>query len=261
MIWRRLAAGKQHPLGRWYFQSQAARMTVRERRLSELFDGVITVSPEDSRIARDEYRLRNVLGDVPAGVDTDYFKPPAVPAPATTLGFLGSMDWMPNIEAVQWFAKEILPGLTDDARLVVIGRNPPRSIRDLADADPRIEVTGTVDDVRPWLARCGILVVPLLSGGGTRIKIMEALAAGLPVISTTVGAEGLGLNDGEHLLIADSAADFRDAVAGLIGDDDRRLRLGQAGRRLVEEQCGWKRATDEFLRHAAKVIRSDMAAD
>jgi glycosyltransferase involved in cell wall biosynthesis len=257
-IWKRLAAGKRNPVARWYFGLQAARMARWERRLSQIFDGVIMVSPEDTELARKEYGLENVLGEVPAGVDTDYFQPGRRNGgQEPTIGFLGSMDWMPNIEAVKWFADDIFPRLKDaipGVRLMVIGRRPPASIRALASRDSRIEVTGTVDDVRPYLDRCDLLTVPLLSGGGTRIKIMEGLAAGLPVVATTVGAEGLGLVDGEHLLIADSAEEFAAAVREVISDQGLRQRLSASGRDLVLAEYGWARAADVFMEHCQKVL-------
>lgn len=258
-IWKRLAAGKRNPIARWYFGSQFRRMVKWEKRLSEIFDGVVMVSPEDTAFARQEYGLGNVLGDVPTGVDPDYFQTGerTSDGPAT-IGFLGSMDWMPNIEAVQWFVKEIFPEVKSEvpgARLLVIGRRPPASIRAMAEQDPQIEVTGTVDDVRPFLARCDFLTVPLLSGGGTRIKIMEALAAGLPVVSTTIGAEGLGLVDEEHLLIADSAPEFARAVARMAGDPALRQRLSAGGSALVRADYSWARATDLFMDHCEKLRR------
>ncbi|MFT5105480.1 MAG: glycosyltransferase involved in cell wall biosynthesis [Verrucomicrobiales bacterium] len=257
-IWKRLAAGKRNPIARWYFGSQFKRMAKCERRLSELFDGVIMVSPEDTAFARDEYGLGNVLGDVPTGVDPDYFQPSenGSDGPAT-IGFLGSMDWMPNIEAVQWFVKDIFSTVktkTPDSHLLVIGRRPPASIKAMGENDSQIEVTGTVDDVRPYLARCAFLIVPLLSGGGTRIKIMEALAAGVPVVSTSIGAEGLGLVDGEHLLIADSAEDFAAAVSRMAADPAMRKRLSAGGSALARAEYGWARATAIFMHHCENVL-------
>jgi len=252
-IWKRLAAGKKNPIARWYFGKQYRRMAKWEKELSKIFDGVIMVSPEDTAMARSEYGLDNVLGDVPTGVDPDYFEgDERGSGETTTIGFLGSMDWMPNIEAVQWFADEIFSQVKSeitDCKLVVIGRKPPASILRLAENDAQIEVTGTVDDVRPYLQRCDFLIVPLLSGGGTRIKIMEALAAGLPVVSTTIGAEGLGLVDGEHLLIADSAADFAAAVVRMAGDEQLRLRLSNSGIALVRAEFGWDGVTEIFIDH------------
>ena len=227
-----------------------------EKRLSEMFDGVIMVSPEDTEFARREYGLKKVLGDVPAGVDADYFQPGDLrQGRAATLGFLGSMDWMPNVEAVTWFVEEVFPEVkktVDGVNLLVIGRRPPPPIEALAAKDQDIEVTGTVDDVRPYLERCDLLVVPLLSGGGTRIKIMESLAAGLPVVSTSVGAEGLGLVNGEHLLVADTAREFVAAVTQLISEPEMRHQMSAKGRALVQADFSWDRATKVFMDHAQK---------
>lgn len=196
LIWQRLAAGRSSSVGRWFFRRQHRRMQQWEARLSSIFDGVVTVSPEDAELARSEYGLTNVLGHVPTGVDSGAFKPapPLAPGLSPTVGFLGAMDWMPNIEGVLWFVREVLPLVRQrvpGTRFKIIGRNPPPSIRALATAESGIEVTGTVDDVQPHVHGCNLIVVPLLSGGGTRIKIFECMAMGVAVVSTTIGAEGL----------------------------------------------------------------------
>ena len=258
-IWKRLAEGKKNPVARWYFHEQFRRMHEWEELLSRRFSGIITVSPEDTKYARDTYQLDNVLGDVPTGVDTSYFKPthPKETTPEITVGFLGSMDWMPNIESVHWFVNDIFPSIrqhVSNIKFLIIGRRPPRSVTSLAEKDTSIEVTGSVEDVRPYLGRCDMLVVPLRSGGGTRIKIMEALAAELPVVSTSVGAEGLGLVDGEHILIADSAEDFAKSVCLLAANASLRKILGTTGASLVEAKHGWGPVTDDFLDHCVKLL-------
>jgi glycosyltransferase involved in cell wall biosynthesis len=260
-VWKRLADGKKSFVARQYFRNQFRRMHRWEKRLSLPFDCVITVSPEDTHFARHHYQLKNIAGDVPTGVDPDYFKPsPAKPeSDRTVIGFLGSMDWMPNIEAVLWFVEEVFAlvkaGLPQ-TELHVIGRRPPRSILALSEQDPSIKVTGTVEDVRPYLEQCDILVVPLLSGGGTRIKIMEALAAGLPVVSTTIGAEGLGLIDGEHILIADDPPSFAKQILSLARDPAQRARIATKGRELVQAQHGWESTTAHFLRHCRSALHN-----
>ncbi|MEM9017889.1 MAG: glycosyltransferase, partial [Verrucomicrobiota bacterium] len=208
-IWKRLAREKKNLATQLYFRDQYSRMFEAERLLSEKFESVITVSPEDAERCREDYGLSNVLGAVATGVDTDFFRPPERAAPASgRIGFLGSMDWMPNIECVHYFVREILPRVRKnlpEARFRVIGRNPASSVRRLGEEDHGIEITGTVEDVRLHLDQCDLVVVPLQSGGGTRIKIFEAMAQGVPVVSTTIGAEGLPVKDGTDILIADSA--------------------------------------------------------
>jgi polysaccharide biosynthesis protein PslH len=249
-IWERLAAEKKNPLMRLLFRDQAARMREAEKALSAQCQGVIAVSPEDAADFREDYGLENVLGDVPTGVDTAFFSPPGPRTPEPGLiGFLGSMDWMPNIECVHHFVRDIFPGILarhPAARFLVIGRDPPPSLRCLTSDDDRVILTGTVEDVRPFLDRCEVLVVPLRSGGGTRIKIFEAMAQGVPVVSTTIGAEGLPVPDGEAVLLADDPASFASAVVALLESPELRERLSRRARELVVADHGWEAVTEVF---------------
>lgn len=250
-IWERLATEKANPLVRLLFRDQARRMREAEIALSGKFQGVVAVSPEDAADFRNGYGLGNVLGDVPTGVDTDFFRPPRPRRPeAGLIGFLGSMDWMPNIECVHHFVRDIFPTVLrrhPDARLLVVGRDPAPSLRRLAADDGRIVLTGTVDDVRPHLDRCEVLVVPLRSGGGTRIKIFEAMAQGLPVVSTTVGAEGLPVRDGETILIADEPGAFAEAVVRLLESPELREELATRAREVLVQHHSWASVADHFL--------------
>jgi glycosyltransferase involved in cell wall biosynthesis len=260
-IWERLAAEKKHPLVRLLFRDQARRMREAEIALSAECAGVIAVSPEDASDFRDDYGLTNVLGDVPTGVDTGFFHPssPRRPEPGL-IGFLGSMDWMPNIECVHHFVRDIFPAILarcPQSRLLVIGRDPAPSLRRLASENERVILTGTVDDVRPHLDRCEVLVVPLRSGGGTRIKIFEAMAQGVPVVSTTIGAEGLPVTDGEAILIADEPSAFAGAVVGLLESPERRERIATRARERVVEAHGWERVAGDFLECCHQTLKSN----
>jgi glycosyltransferase involved in cell wall biosynthesis len=167
------------------------------------------------------------------------------------IGFLGSMDWMPNIECVHHFVRDIFPDVLarhPDARFVVIGREPAPSLQRLAAEDERIILTGTVDDVRPCLDRCEVLVVPLRSGGGTRIKIFEAMAQGVPVVSTTIGAEGLPVRDGETILLADDPAAFAKAVGDLLESPVLREHLSDHARDLLVRDHSWTAVAETFIR-------------
>jgi glycosyltransferase involved in cell wall biosynthesis len=251
-IWERLAAEKSNPLVRLLFRDQAARMREAEKALSVRCRGVIAVSPEDAADFRVEYGLENVLGDVPTGVDTAFFAPPVPRMPEPGLiGFLGSMDWMPNIECVHHFVRDIFPDVLarhPAARFLVIGREPAPSLQRLAAEDERIILTGTVDDVRPCLDRCEVLVVPLRSGGGTRIKIFEAMAQGVPVVSTTIGAEGLPVRDGETILLADDPAAFAKAVGDLLESPVLREHLSDHARDLLVRDHSWTAVAETFIR-------------
>jgi glycosyltransferase involved in cell wall biosynthesis len=249
-IWKRLAEAEASSIKRRYLHLQYQRMFKWEDRLSRLFDGVITVSPDDSRLARELYGLTNVLGDVPTGVDVDFFKPGLPPAsPPFWLGFLGSMDWMPNIDACQFFLDEIFPQVLaqrPDCRLKIIGRNPPTSLQERA--SDQVVITGTVDDVRPHVQSCHAILVPLRAGGGTRIKIYEAMAMGVPVISTTIGAEGLPVTHGETILLADHPQKFAEAVLELMGTPSLAAKISRQGREAVENLHSWSAATAKFMK-------------
>lgn len=251
-IWERLAANQSSLTKKWYLGIQHRRMKRWEARLSSLFDGVITVSPEDAEISRTEYRLTNVLGHVPTGVDVLSFQPapPRPPGQPFVMGFLGSMDWMPNIDATLDFVHEILPSVRaklPDCRFKIIGRKPPAKIRELAVADAGIEVTGTVEEVQSHVHQCDVIVVPLKAGGGTRIKIYEAMAMGVPVVSTTIGAEGLAVTPGENILIADGAAAFAASLLSLAQDRAFSGRLAEKARKEVETNLSWTKAASCFM--------------
>ncbi len=258
-IWKRLAETAGNPVKRAYLSSQYHRMLEAEKKLSECFDGIVTVSPEDSAFCCGQYQLRRVLGDVPTGVDVDAFKPPVLLAAAPVIGFLGSMDWMPNIEGVLWFAREVLPKLRErlpEVRVKIIGRNPPASIRALA-ADAAIEVTGTVPEVEPHVHECRMIAVPLLAGGGTRIKIFEAMAMGVPVLSTTIGAEGLPVRHGDEIEIADDAAAFAEGALKLLSNASAAAAMAHRARELMEQRFSWRFAAGKFLELCGKVTETD----
>lgn len=153
------------------------------------------------------------------------------------------MDWLPNNDAVIYFINEVLPLIwkkKDDVRFTIVGKGPSRQMLDAAEKDPRIIVTDRVDDVRPFIDRSRIFVVPIRVGGGTRLKILEAMSMEKAVISTSVGAEGIRHSDGENIVIQDEPQGFADAVLSLIGDHDRELRMGKAGRKLVRSVYDWE---------------------
>lgn len=257
LIWKRLFEQASHPLKRAYFRGQWRRLAAFEKETGGRFDGVAGVSGEDCRLMRSDYGLDNVLGAVPLGVDTAFFDAvPRKPKPYS-IAFLGSMDWMPNMDAVQYFVSDVFPAIRREmsgAVFTVIGRNPPPAIRELAEKDPAIRVTGTVPDVRPFLSEAAAVVVPLRVGGGTRIKIYEALAANVPVVSTGIGMEGLPLSHGEHLLVADNASAFAESTLELLRHPEKAGQMAARGRRLVEERFGWKAATDLFLGYCREAM-------
>ncbi len=194
---------------------------------------------------------------VPTGVDTSYFVPNGPPESATGLVFTGSMDWYPNEDAILHFVDAILPHVLREvptASLTVVGRKPSARLR-MATAGLPVRIIGRVDDVRPYVSKAAVYVVLLRVGGGTRLKIFEALAMGKAVVSTTVGAEGLPLSTGHHFVRSDDPADFALAVVSLMRDEGRRRSLGRAGRRLMEERYSWPRVARDFEARCEETIR------
>jgi sugar transferase (PEP-CTERM/EpsH1 system associated) len=245
-IWRRHAETTQGFL-RPLYGAQYRRMLRYEAGALERFDAVLTVSDADRATFARIYpgAHRTPVEVVPTGVDTSYFAPrdqsEPVPALPPRLVFTGSMDWLPNEDAMVHFCADVLPSIRrvrPDLELAIVGRAPTAGVRRLA-TDPRVLVTGRVDDVRPFVRDASLYIVPLRIGGGTRLKIFEAMAMGLPVVSTTVGAEGLPVTPGTHLVVADGADAFAHAVLTLLDDDERRRQLGAAARALVASQYDW----------------------
>ena len=250
MIWQRHASLPQHPLRRIYMRLQWRRMLRYEAQQCRRFAHVIAVSALDAEVIRHEYAAASV-GYVPTGVDLEYFR--AVrprPPDSRELVFIGSMDWMPNEDGVRWFAGEVFNRIQErvaGARLTVVGRSPSPAVRELAARNPAIEVTGTVADVRPYLERGAVSVVPLRIGGGTRLKIYEAMAMGIPVVATTIGAEGLPLRHGEQLLIADSTDQQVASICELLTDQRRAAALSANALQHVQEHCSWDAVAQSFL--------------
>jgi glycosyltransferase involved in cell wall biosynthesis len=242
-LWRRHAEQAPHVALQRYFRLQAGRMARFEQHVCSHVSHVLAVSNEDARLLRQDYGLTS-LGVVPNAVDADYYLPGSAEGRPGDLVFVGSMDWMPNDDAMKWFLQEILPRVRRAqpvCRVGIVGRHPSSALRRLASQMGHIEVTGLVDDVRPWLWGSAVAIVPLRVGSGTRLKIYEAMAAGLPVVSTTLGAEGLELQPGRDFLQADRADDFAAACVSLLEDSERRRALGARGQQVARENS-WERA-------------------
>jgi glycosyltransferase involved in cell wall biosynthesis len=261
MIWRRLCALEQTPWKRALFELEWRKLRAREADACRRANLTIAVS-EDDRGRLEAIAPGIHAASIPTGVDTSYFTPNGYHAHPNRLVFSGSMDWHPNEDAVAYFADAILPrirALVPDVSLTVVGRNPSARLRDLA-SRAGIVLTGTVDDVRPSIAEGEVYVVPLRAGGGTRLKIFEALAMAKPVVSTTVGAEGLAIEPGRHFVAADDPAGFADAVIALLRDPDRRRALGRAGRELVDASYAWPTVARAFEERCEEVISQHVHA-
>jgi polysaccharide biosynthesis protein PslH len=255
LIWRRLARIETRPWRRALLEIEWRKMRRAEARACRRVRLTLAVSGEDrERLAEAAPGAR--VAAIPTGVDLDYFHPNGIAERAASLVFVGSMDWYPNEDGVLHFLEAVLPRVrraAPGATLTVVGRSPSARVR-AASALAGAEVTGTVDDVRPYVARSAVFVVPLRVGGGTRLKIFEALAQGKSVVSTRIGAEGLPLVPGRHFLQADDPEDFAQAVVALLRDPARRAELGAAGRRLVAERYSWGQVAREFEERLQGVI-------
>ncbi len=230
-------------LKKMLYRQQAIKMRSFEAYVAKQFHRIFACSAQD-RILLSKLTSGLVPVDVvPNGVDTRYFDPPSKPDPLEdALVFTGSMDWLPNEDAINYFCRDILPLIWEkkpDLKLYVVGKDPSLQVQSLAEQNPRVLVTGRIDDVRPYLTRSKIFIVPLRIGGGTRLKILEAMAMRKAIVSTTIGAEGIGYTDGKNIRLADTPQDFANAVIKLLGDPDLALSMGSAGRSLVDQEYEW----------------------
>ena len=232
---------------RLFLELEARRLRRYEATICARFDALMAVSAPDLallRLAADEAGVAlPPTTIIPIAVDARGAPPVArAEAPLTILS-MATMFWPPNIDGVLWFAREVYPLVrraVPAARFAVVGARPPASVRRLAQDDPSIAVTGYVEDPRPFLEQAAALIVPVRAGGGMRVKILEALARGLPVVSTTIGYEGIALSPGEHLLVGDTPEAFAQALIRLLRDPAIGGRLAAAGPRVAEGVYDWR---------------------
>ncbi len=256
VLWERTYRNEENPVKKGYFLGQYLKMRAYEHVLCKRYDAVAAVSEQDAEAIRKRFRVRDVFA-VPTGVDFDFFSPMAegtvgkLPRDAHDLVFTGSMDWMPNEDAILYFAEEILPRIASrvpEVKVTVVGRNPTPKLQALAKREPKIVLTGRVDDVRPYIDRSAVYIVPIRVGGGTRIKIYEAMGMARAVVSTTIGAEGLPLENGKEIVLADDPGRFADEVVRLMNDDPAREQIERDSRKAVVERFGWDGATRALVR-------------
>lgn len=249
-IFRRHREVAGNPLLRSLWARQHARMAAFECGTLRRFDCVIAVSERDARVFADAYGIRGVRV-IPTGVDLDYFAYTA-PEPGGRVVFTGSMDWLANVDGLEWFVDEVWPRIrahVPQASMTVVGRTPPgRLIAKARSRGEQWSFTGFVNDVRPRVRAASAFVIPLRVGGGTRIKAFEAMAMGIPVVSTTIGVEGLALEPGRHYLRADTAEEFATAVVRLLESPATGLELAAAARAHVEAHFSNRAAGRAFER-------------
>ncbi|MGZ9075059.1 MAG: glycosyltransferase family 4 protein [Burkholderiaceae bacterium] len=247
----------QHSTQFWkkaLWRSQLAKMRRYESETVRRFDRVVAVSARDAERFKEDYGADRV-DVIPTGVNLEYFH--YVPSESNSrVVFTGSMDWLANIDAIRWYRAEVWPRIKAEhasATMTVVGRNPPPDLSHADSADWTI--TGRVDDIRPHVHRAAVYVIPMRIGGGTRIKAYEAMAMGVPVVSTVVGMEGLDVQPGSHYLQADTAEQFAQAVASLLSEPQLGRVLAERARRHVEERYSNATVAREFEKICERAIQ------
>ncbi len=258
------------------FLNQAKKMKQFEAMKVKEIDQCLAVSAYDKEILNRLVDGQTPIAVIPNGVDTEYFSAPEPQrssdpekrngplghwdsgGPHESLVFTGSLDWLPNEDAVLFFCKEILPLIwqkKSDVKFYVVGKGASRAIMNLAAQDPRIVVTGRVDDVRPFISQAKVFVVPIRVGGGTRLKILEAMAMERAIVSTTLGAEGIAYTEGKDILLADQPQDFADKVIALSNDSETTAQMVKSARKLVCALYDWNIIGEKLHKIYEEIIR------
>jgi glycosyltransferase involved in cell wall biosynthesis len=236
--WRRLV-----------WRREASKMDAFERATLRRFDSVVAVSERDEVALAKRYNLP-VVRRIETGVDLEFNAYQAPRAKGNVAVFAGAMDSRSNIDGIEFLLRAVWPRVhvvRPQARMLIAGRNPPPAlVAEAASSGMNWHFTGSVDDIRPHLHEGDISLIPLRVGSGTRLKAFEAIASGLPVVSTTLGVEGLGLKPGEHFLAADTDAEFADAILALLANTPRRVIMAEAGRALLEARYSWAVIARQF---------------
>lgn len=241
VILDRRADNETRPLHRAYLRYQAAKLKSYEGRACQRAQHVVAVSELDAQQLRDLGPGARVTS-VPNGVDTEYFRTSQTPRKPTSLVFVGGFTWFPNLDAITYFCEDILPKLLKtipDIQLTVIGKQPDTPVAQEIAKHPNVKLAGLVEDIRPDVDAAAAYIVPLRIGGGTRLKILDALSMSKAIISTSVGCEGLDVEDGKTIVMADTPDAFAQAIVKVLADPVWADTIGQQGRQLVESRYDW----------------------
>lgn len=241
MIPKRLAAENDNFFARTLLKLEGRKMAIYEAGVCQQFDHVVWVTDED-RMALAQINGHINGMTIPICVDPEAVLPIERKPGTKQVTFIGGLHWLPNSRGVTWFVNEVWPQVlaqVPEAVFSVIGKNPPPMLQKLGASSQTVEVVGYLSDPKPYLAETAVFVVPLHAGGGMRVKILNAWRMGLPIVSTTIGAEGIHYQDGRDLLIADNAAAFADKVVRLLCEPDLAHKIGLAGRESVETHYDW----------------------
>ena len=255
MLLRR-AELETRPLQRWFYGQEGRSLLRYERSAIARFDTHITCSTLDSDRLREVAPHPSVV-DIPNGVDIDYFQPIQPAAVPNSLVFAGTMDWYPNVDAMTFMLKEVWPLLKaarPDVTFGIVGRNPPAWMAEMARQDPGIRVYGYVDDVRPYLAGASLYVCPIRDGGGTKLKILDALAMARCIVAHPTACEGIAVVDGQTAVLAAEAPAMAASILALLDDPARAAAIGQRGRELAEARYSFRMIGQQLYEHFAGIV-------
>lgn len=248
LIWQRYAAAERNPLKRLYIQQQRRKFERFEKRIFHEATRLVAVSDADAQLMRSQYGVENPT-IVDNGINRAFFaQVQRKPDPQRIL-FLGALDWRPNLDALKVLLNDVMPRVRQQearAKLCIVGRHPPEWLRKRTRDNRAVELHADVPDVRPDLAECGVMTVPLRIGGGSRLKILEALAANVPVISTRIGAEGLHLTPGREYELADDVDQMAAALTDSIRHPARYQAMAENGRAVVHQHYDWNGLADKL---------------
>lgn len=240
-----------------FLGAETRRLQSYEAKVVNVFDLTVAVSEADREAliqaaalsastlhASAAHHLSDRVMVVPIGIDTAMWRPVRRSSSSTSILAVGTLYYPPNADGIHWFAHEVFPEVCraiPEAKLTIVGKNPPRRLRGLANRKPEsIKVTGYVQELRPYLESSALMVVPVRAGGGMRVRILEGFARGIPMVTTTLGLEGIEAQPGRDILVADTASDFASAVVRLLGDGALQKRLASNGRRIAERLYDWQ---------------------
>jgi glycosyltransferase involved in cell wall biosynthesis len=262
LLRKRKAQVEGRPVRRFVYNAEWRKTQKIEADVCASFDHVFAVSTEDQRVLQNEFKVSNV-SVLTTGVDTDFFRPNGEKAQPHHLVFVGSMDWDPNEDGMVWFLRDIYPLIKLEVprvSLSIVGRSPSSRLRTMAARDSSVEVTGWVPDVRGYLGRAEVVIVPLRAGSGTRIKIPEAMAMQKAVVSTPLGAEGLVLRDGREIRIAEKADSFAQAVVELLKSSRLRQWFAMKAREKMVDSYGWDPVVAQLEETLGRIVRQARAS-
>lgn len=257
-LMERRTSYERNALKQWYLRLEARKLRRYEAAVARSFDANLVVSSLDGE------RLAEICPGVTTrvvanGVDVDYFRAHGHTAERGHLVMVSGMNWFPNRDAVLFMTREIWPALTDalrDLKLTIVGASPPRCVRELSQRDRRVSVTGFVDDVRPYMEAAQVYLCPMRDGGGTRLKILDALSMGKAIVATRMALEGIDVQPERDVLIANTPAEFVAQITRIVENDDLRRSLGARGRAFVERHFSWRVIGDSMRRDFTGVVNA-----